>query len=179
MIGAEQAHPVVVDQLVPQLFEPDGGGVVLVLPQGIHHLAEEPDLAVARVPETVEHRDDHGAERRAVGHPIDHESGERSFRIDRDESTMAGRRCHVATDGGQALRQRRDVFRGGDDDRRFTLSQTGADEPGECPDHHRVVGIELNDVVTRKRRAKESVPALGFVCHGLSPPDEIAGAHGT
>src|SRR5205814_5684144 len=89
-ISAEQRKRVALADLVPEVFEPDGGAVIALGPHQRDHFAEGADLS-AIAPRPVEEIGHYGSKAILVGPTVDHELRQRFLGIEANELIACSR----------------------------------------------------------------------------------------
>ena len=157
-------------QLIPQLFEPDGGAVVPVVGQQSHHLTEHTQT-LCPAPAAIHETAHEASKTLSIGHAVDHELGQRFGGIQDQVLLRRRQSLNIEPVCCEAFFEACTMFRRGHDKRRFTGPQTAADKVADGINQEYVGIVELNEVIgimyVRASRSTYLEAGAAIVARGL------------
>src|SRR2546426_12225855 len=115
-VRAEERDALIGQYFVPHLLELDGG-LEVVIPEQVHHLAEETNVPVPRRPDGLQNRQHGRQERRPVRQAVLHEAGETLLGVGDDELPAAHGLGNLDSGRVETIREHPAMSRGPDADR--------------------------------------------------------------
>jgi len=158
-VRAEERDALSGQHFVPHLLELDGG-LEVVIPEQVHHLAEEANVQVPRRPDGLQNRQDGRQERRPLRQAVPHEAGETLLGVGDDELPAAHGLGNLDSGRVETIADHPDMSRRSDDDRSPAVPQAGSKKVGDGAAEKLLIGIELHDVIAGVWCAEQAFPRL-------------------